>query len=121
VAGIFGEFFPARRAKPQGEEVPYYLSEARRYKERIHVPLILVGGIRSYEWAVRILLEGYADYISLSRPLIREPGLINRWRSGDRGRSTCISDNGCFKPALNGEGLFCTVAAERGEKNRGEG
>jgi len=121
VAGIFGEFFPARKGKPRGEEVPYYLNEARRYKERIRLPLMLVGGVRSYEWAVRILSEEYADYISLSRPLIREPGLINRWRSGDTAKSSCISDNGCFKPALNGEGLFCTVAAEKGERDREKG
>jgi len=121
VAGIFGEFFPARKCKPKGEEVPYYLSEARLYKDRIHLPLMLVGGIRSYEWAMRILSEGYADYVSLSRPLIREPGLINRWKSGDTASSACISDNGCFKPALNGQGVFCTVAAEKGERDRGEG
>jgi 2,4-dienoyl-CoA reductase-like NADH-dependent reductase (Old Yellow Enzyme family) len=115
VEGIFGEFFPARKGKLKGEEVPYYLGEARRYKEKIRVPLMLVGGIRSYEWARRIVSEGYADYISLSRPLIREPGLINRWKSGDTARSACVSDNGCFKPALNGEGVFCTVAAQKDE------
>jgi len=121
VEGIFGEFFPARKGKPKETEVPYYLGEARRYKERIRVPLMLVGGIRCYDWARRILSEGYADYISLSRPLIREPGLINRWKSGDTARSTCVSDNGCFKPALKGEGVFCTVAAQKGERDRREG
>jgi 2,4-dienoyl-CoA reductase-like NADH-dependent reductase (Old Yellow Enzyme family) len=121
VEGVFGEFFPARKSTPRGEEGPYYLGEARRYKENIHVPLMLVGGIRSYEWARRILSEGYADYICLSRPLIREPGLISRWKSGDPARSACISDNGCFKPGLNGEGVFCTVAAQRGERDPREG
>jgi 2,4-dienoyl-CoA reductase-like NADH-dependent reductase (Old Yellow Enzyme family) len=120
VEGIFGEFFPARKGKAKGEEVPYYLDEARRYKEKIRVPLMLVGGIRSYEWARRILSDGYADYISLSRPLIREPGLIKRWKSGDTERSACISDNGCFKPALNGEGIYCTVDRER-EQDRRDG
>ncbi|MCJ7593912.1 MAG: NADH:flavin oxidoreductase [Desulfobacterales bacterium] len=121
VEGIFGKFFPARTGKPKGEEVPYYLGEARRYNEKIRVPLMLVGGIRSYEWARRILSEGYAGYISLSRPLIREPGLINRWKSGDTARSACVSDNGCFKPALNGEGVFCTVAAQKGERDQRKG
>jgi 2,4-dienoyl-CoA reductase-like NADH-dependent reductase (Old Yellow Enzyme family) len=120
VEGIFGEFFPARKGKAKGEEAPYYLAEARRYKEKIRVPLMLVGGIRSYEWARRILSEAYADYISLSRALIREPGLIKRWKSGDTARSACISDNGCFKPALNGEGIYCTVDRER-EQDRREG
>lgn len=116
VDGVFGEFFPARKGKAKGEDVPYYLSEARLYREKIRVPLMLVGGIRSYAWARRILAEGYADYVSLSRPLIREPGLIKRWKSGDRARSACISDNGCFKPALEGKGIMCTVAAQKGEQ-----
>ena len=114
VEGVFGKFFPARKGEPKGDGPPYYLSEARRYKERIRVPLMLVGGIRTYEWATRILSEGYAEYISLSRPLIREPGLIKRWKSGDTARSTCISDNGCFKPALDGRGVSCTVTDRDG-------
>ena len=121
VEGVFGKFFPARPGKPKGEEKPYYLGEARRYKEKIRVPLMLVGGIRSYEWARRIISEGYADYVSLSRPLIREPGLIKRWKSGDTAGSACISDNGCFKPGLDGQGVFCTVATRSGEQNREEG
>jgi 2,4-dienoyl-CoA reductase-like NADH-dependent reductase (Old Yellow Enzyme family) len=112
VEGIFGEFFPARKTRFKGEEGPYYLDEARRYKERVQVPLMLVGGIRSLEWARRVASEGIADYVSLCRPLIREPGLINRWKSGDTTKSACVSDNDCFSPALKGEGVRCTVAAK---------
>ncbi len=118
VAGIFGEFFPARKQKAKGDETPYYLDAARKYKERIGVPLILVGGVRSLEWAERIVSEGAADYVSMSRPLIREPGLIRRWESGDRAGSTCISDNGCFNPGLKGEGIYCTVDAAEKKKAR---
>lgn len=121
VEGIFGEFFPARPDKGKSEDVPYYLGEARRYKENIRVPLMLVGGIRSYEWAKRIVSKGYADYVSLSRPLIREPGLIRRWESGDTAKSACISDNGCFKPGLDGRGIFCTKAARKGAREEKEG
>ncbi|MBN2123684.1 MAG: NADH:flavin oxidoreductase [Deltaproteobacteria bacterium] len=122
VEGVFGEFFPARKRKRKGEEeTPYYLAEARLFREKIRVPLMLVGGIRSLAWAGRILSEGIADYISLSRPLIREPGLIKRWRSGDTARSACISDNGCFKPALEGRGVLCTVEERKGERDQGEG
>jgi 2,4-dienoyl-CoA reductase-like NADH-dependent reductase (Old Yellow Enzyme family) len=78
---------------------------------------MLVGGIRSLDWARRLVSEGIADYISLCRPLIREPGLIKRWESGDTVKSTCISDNGCFKPALKGEGVYCTVEAQERERD----
>jgi len=110
VAGIYGGFFPARKMEERLNETPYYFEEAKRYKSQIKIPLILVGGIRSFEWAERLVSEGIADYISLSRPLIREPGLIKRWQSGDRRSSSCISDNGCFRPALKGEGVKCVVA-----------
>jgi 2,4-dienoyl-CoA reductase-like NADH-dependent reductase (Old Yellow Enzyme family) len=112
VEGIFGQFFPARMGRFKGEEKPYYLDEARRYKERVQVPLMLVGGIRSLEWARRVVSEGIADYISLCRPLIREPGLIGRWKSGDTTKSACVSDNDCFKPALKGESVYCTAVAK---------
>jgi 2,4-dienoyl-CoA reductase-like NADH-dependent reductase (Old Yellow Enzyme family) len=89
-------------------EEAYWREAAQSYKkEAIGVPLILVGGIRSYEVAELLVREGTADYIALSRPLIREPGLINRWKTGDTRKSGCISDNGCVGPALEGRGIQC--------------
>lgn len=101
---------PFRKATPDEPEV-YYEDAARQYKKKVHVPLMLVGGIRTFETAERLVAEGLTDYISLSRPLIREPELINRWKSGDRRPATCISDNGCFKPAFEGRGVYCVVEA----------
>jgi 2,4-dienoyl-CoA reductase-like NADH-dependent reductase (Old Yellow Enzyme family) len=89
------------------EKEVYYRQAAERYKATIGVPLLLVGGIRSFEVAEKLVNDGLTDYISLSRPLIREPALINRWKSGDLRKATCISDNACFGPATKGEGLYC--------------
>lgn len=82
-----------KTARVEGEA--YYLEAARRYKEKIDLPLILVGGIRSYAIAQKLVADGTTDYIALCRPLIAEPGLINRWKSGDRERAFCKSDNLC--------------------------
>jgi 2,4-dienoyl-CoA reductase-like NADH-dependent reductase (Old Yellow Enzyme family) len=103
-----GECTPVRQGKVGSEEA-YHRDGARKYKEKIGVPLMLVGGIRSYGAAERLVREGLADYISLSRPLIREPHLINRWRSGDTRIAMCQSDNLCFDPAIQGEGIYCVV------------
>jgi len=92
----------------EDEEV-YYLDAAKLYKQRIKVPLMLVGGIRSYTVAEQLVNEGLADYVSLCRPLIREPHLIHRWQSGDTSRATCISCNQCFGPARSGEGVHCVA------------
>lgn len=63
-----------------------------------------------------IVSEGIADYISMSRPLIREPGLINRWKSGNLAKAACISDNQCFGPAMAGEGIYCVTEKKEKEK-----
>jgi 2,4-dienoyl-CoA reductase-like NADH-dependent reductase (Old Yellow Enzyme family) len=89
------------------EKEVFYRGAAARYKEQIGVPLMLVGGIRSFAVAEKLVTDGLADYISLSRPLIREPALVNRWKSGDLRKASCISDNACFGPTLKGEGLYC--------------
>lgn len=101
---------PVRPGKLDSEEKEvYYRNAAARYKEKITVPLMLIGGIRSFTVAEQLVNDGITDYISLSRPLIREPDLINRWQSGDHSKSECRSDNACFKPGIKGEGIYCVV------------
>jgi 2,4-dienoyl-CoA reductase-like NADH-dependent reductase (Old Yellow Enzyme family) len=85
----------------------YYRDAARRYKDAVKVPLMLVGGIRSFDVAKQIVEDGLTDYIALCRPLIREPDLVNRWKSGDTRPSACVSDNACFRPLGEGKGLVC--------------
>jgi 2,4-dienoyl-CoA reductase-like NADH-dependent reductase (Old Yellow Enzyme family) len=90
-----------------GDSYAYFQAEARIFKETIKVPLILVGGIRSYDTAKQVVDEGVAEYISMSRPFIREPGLIKRWKAGDRREAACISCDNCFEPIKKGEGVSC--------------
>jgi 2,4-dienoyl-CoA reductase-like NADH-dependent reductase (Old Yellow Enzyme family) len=116
---ISKERSPFRKGKiPTDEAEVYYEDAAKQYKKKVHVPLMLVGGIRTFETAERLVAEGLTDYISLSRPLIREPELVNRWKSGDRRPATCISDNGCFKPTIEGRGVYCVVEAREKEKDK---
>ena len=78
-------------------------------KEAVKVPVIAVGGIRSFSTAEAILKERKADYISLARPLIREPNLINRWKSGNTAKAKCISCNGCFETGMQGLGISSKI------------
>lgn len=98
---------PARTGIKTQEKEAYFRNDALAFKKEIQIPLILVGGMRSFEVAERLVEDGTADCISISRPLIREPGLINRWKSGDRGKAECKSDNLCFGPGVKGEGVYC--------------
>jgi 2,4-dienoyl-CoA reductase-like NADH-dependent reductase (Old Yellow Enzyme family) len=108
---LSGDKKSMRQGSPApGEPEAYYEVAARRYKEEISAPLMLVGGIRTFETAERLVEEGVADYISLCRPLIREPGLVNRWSAGDRAPASCLSDNRCFVRGIKGRGVQCVVA-----------
>ncbi len=107
--GFSGKFHPIRKGNGRAGEKVYYLDAASRFKSRLSVPLMLVGGIRSYETAQNLVEKGLADYISLCRPLIREPGLIHRWKQGDLRPSTCVSDNLCFLPTREGKGIYCVT------------
>ena len=113
---VGGKLSPSRMGIKSEEKEAYFQDEAKAFKEKIRVPLILVGGNRSFQVAERLINEGIADYISMCRPLIREPDLINRWRAGDLSKAACVSDNMCFRPAQKGEGIYCLT--EEREKKR---
>ncbi len=92
---------------PVSKKDVYYKEAARRLKDKVKIPVILVGGIRTFEAADEIVKSGVADYISLCRPLIREPDLIKKWKSGNLKKSECISDSACFQPGIEGKGVHC--------------
>jgi len=87
----------------------YWRKAAKTFKEKLTIPLFLVGGVRSLQLAEKLYDEGYADYFSMSRPFIREPGLVARWATGDLAKATCLSDNLCRGPLLEGKGIYCVV------------
>ena len=96
-----------------------YLTDFTQFiKEGVKVPVIAVGGIRSFSTAEGIVKQGKADYVSLGRPFIREPHLINRWKSGNIAKATCISCNGCFETGMKGEGISCKIERMLKEKQQ---
>ena len=105
---------PSQLGINKEEKEAYFQNEARALRKETDVTVILVGGNRSFHVAERLVAEGVADYISMSRPLIREPHLINRWKAGDFTKSACVSDNMCFQPATEGKGIYCVT--QRREK-----
>ncbi len=115
---LSGKNKPSRKGKQDPEA--YYETAAKKYKKEVSVPLMLVGGIRTIETAERLVALEVTNYISLCRPLIREPALVNRWISGDRGPALCVSDNGCFTPGFEEKGVYCVVE-ERERRRTGSG
>ncbi len=85
-----------RNIQPMKNEA-YFLDFAKSLKKIVDTPVILVGGHRSIWNMSKILKESSIEYFSLSRPLIREPNLPDRWEKGDKTPAICISCNGCYR------------------------
>jgi 2,4-dienoyl-CoA reductase-like NADH-dependent reductase (Old Yellow Enzyme family) len=111
--------FPSRTGILREEDEAYLAGLAGYFKGSVRIPVATVGGIRSPGVVEKILNNGYADYVSLSRPFIREPHLIKRWESGDLARATCISCNGCYETGLKGLGISCKVENRLREDQEG--
>ena len=90
-------------AKPEQEA--YFAAAARAVKAAVSIPVILVGGLRSLTVMERVVGENTADMVALSRPLVREPDLVEKFRNGTA-KAACISCNACFNP----QGLACYVS-----------
>ena len=85
------------------EEEGYFVDSASRFKAALGIPVFGLGGLRTFAVMEKAVEEGRADLISLSRPLIREPGLVKKFRLGEESKSGCISCNKCFNP----RGITC--------------
>ena len=112
-----GNQSPVRTEIEEPEQEAYNLPLARRIKDAVKCPVMVVGGFRSYEVAQRTIENEGIDYIAMARPFIREPGLALRWKQGDTSPALCISCNSCFGPGLKEGGIYCVVEAKEREKN----
>jgi len=90
-----GSVWPGLRSE---EEECYFAANASAIKAAVRVPVFALGGVRTLAVAERLVREGRADLVSLSRPLIRDPFLVKHFREGLTSKSECISCNACFNP-----------------------
>ena len=74
----------------------YFLDFAAELAEKISVPVMLVGGLRSVETMQKILDTTKIELLSLSRPLLCEPDLPKKFQSGASSESKCVSCNACY-------------------------
>ena len=95
-----GSVWPGLRAEA---EEGYFVKNAARFKAVLSIPIFGLGGNRTFHVMEGFVRDGLVDLISLSRPLVRDPHLIKKFRLGETARSECISCNKCFNP----RGLSC--------------
>lgn len=108
--------FPGPHAQPVAEHInaasdeAYFAAAAAAIRARVQIPVMLVGGLRSLAVMERMVSDGVCDLVSLCRPFIREPDLVNRFAADSQSRAACISCNKCF----NLRGFRCVFAVPDG-------
>ena len=100
------------------EEENYFLPHVKMIKPYMkNSKLILMGGIKNPIFAENTLKENFTDFISMSRPLIYEPDLPNRWKQGDLSPAKCISCNGCYM-TMQSSPVYCVTKKRLEEKEK---
>jgi 2,4-dienoyl-CoA reductase-like NADH-dependent reductase (Old Yellow Enzyme family) len=98
-AGFAGDYAqPALKDVDAVEKEAYFADVACAVKQAVAIPVILVGGLRSLDVMERVVNDDTCDMVAMSRPLIREPDLVNAFREGRTRRAACVSCNECFNP-----------------------
>jgi 2,4-dienoyl-CoA reductase-like NADH-dependent reductase (Old Yellow Enzyme family) len=76
-----------------------------------------MGGVRNPLVAEKFLQEKIANFIAISRPLIYEPDLPNRWKSGDLSPPLCTSCNQCYAKVLSGP-IHCPIKKKEEKRKK---
>jgi 2,4-dienoyl-CoA reductase-like NADH-dependent reductase (Old Yellow Enzyme family) len=99
--------FGRRAMRDYPFEELYFLPLAKQIRERVRVPLVLLGGALSAGNLETAMREGF-DFVAMGRALIADPDLIARIADGRAERSRCISCNKCVAEMDRG-GVRCVL------------
>jgi 2,4-dienoyl-CoA reductase-like NADH-dependent reductase (Old Yellow Enzyme family) len=79
----------------------YFLDTARRFREALSMPLVLLGGVTDRAAMDTAMREGF-DFVAMARALLREPDLIRRIERDASTRSRCVHGNRCVPTIYSG-------------------
>jgi len=89
-------------------EEAFFLPEARRMREAVRLPLVLLGGIKSAATLERAMQGGF-EFAGMARALLHDPALPRRLERGELAASGCVPCNECIAEMDRG-GVRCTRA-----------
>jgi len=110
---LFGEML----MKPEPFSEMYFLQDAVKFRAAIKIPLVYVGGLVSRENIDTVMNEGF-EFVSFARPLIHDPGFINKLKSGEVIKSGCNHSNYCIAVMYSGKMMCYQHEVDLSEKWR---
>jgi 2,4-dienoyl-CoA reductase-like NADH-dependent reductase (Old Yellow Enzyme family) len=90
-------------------EDAFLLEHARRVRQEVTLPMVLLGGITDRPSMDLAMAEGF-EFVAMGRALLREPDLINRIAADAATPSLCIHCNRCMP--TNFVGTHCPVVTQ---------
>ena len=74
----------------------YNVPQAKAIKKAVSIPVIVVGGIHDLDEIEQTIKEDHIDFVSMSRPLVLEPGLIGKYAQQKATQAKCLECNHCI-------------------------
>ena len=82
-------------------EEAYFLDKALLFRERLEMPLILLGGVSRLDTAESAIESGF-DMVAMGRALLHDANIVNEWAEGTSVASGCIHCNRCMPTIYTG-------------------
>ncbi len=92
---LFVRLFGNLLVKDRPFEEAYFLKDALKFRARVKLPLVYLGGLVSRLKIDEVLAGGF-ELVAMARSLITDPGFVNRLRSREVSRSACDASNYCI-------------------------
>jgi len=83
----------------------------KKMKGEVNIPLVTTNRINTVQTAEDVLTDGHADMVSMARPFLADPELMNKAEQGKEDEiNTCIACNqGCLDNVFSRERATCLV------------
>ena len=65
----------------RNSEDPYFYEDTKKIAEILKIPVICIGGIKTYEQVDNILKNSKIQYVAMSRELLKQPDIVKKWYS----------------------------------------
>jgi 2,4-dienoyl-CoA reductase (NADPH2) len=94
---LIKEVMRRRWARAADEVEGAVLGDARAVREAVSIPVLCTGGFQTASVVAAAIERGDCDAVSIARPLVANPDLLDLWRAGhDRPPRPCTFSNKCL-------------------------
>jgi 2,4-dienoyl-CoA reductase-like NADH-dependent reductase (Old Yellow Enzyme family) len=103
--------FGSRVVRAYPFEELFFLPLARKIRQAVRMPLVLLGGAVSMDNLDVAMKEGF-DFVAMGRALIADPSLVDDLRLGTKTRTRCNNCNECIAE-MDAGGVRCVLDGPR--------